>query len=71
MSSKQQHPFLDPLWRRVVIVAFCAGWSVLEWINQQTGWGMLTAAATVYGVWSLLLTYEAGKSKSETGGQTN
>lgn len=53
--------FFRPLWIRALIVAACAGWAVLEWINGQTGWAMVAGAATAYGIWSFLIAYEPPK----------
>lgn len=36
-----QIPFFLPVWRRVVVIAVCAGWAVFEFFNGQQGWGML------------------------------
>lgn len=35
------HPFYRPLWRRVVIVAFCFGWAAVEVVNQAPFWAVL------------------------------
>lgn len=51
-------PFLRPLWRRIVLVAFCALWAVLEWWNGAIGWAALAAAAAAYGAWTFLIDYE-------------
>lgn len=66
ISTNQQHPFLDPLWRRVAVVVFCAAWSAMEWANGQTTWGTMTAVATIYGAWTLLYKYEVPKPAAET-----
>lgn len=35
------HPFFDPLWRRIVIVALCFGWGAFEIWNGSLPWGMV------------------------------
>ena len=52
--------FFRPLWLRLGIVAACAGWAVLEWLHGETGWALVAAAATAYGVWSFLIAYTPG-----------
>ena len=42
-----EHPFLDPLWRRVLIVALLGGWCIYEFTLGSEIWGMLFVAATV------------------------
>ena len=36
-----QHPFFIPLWRRVLIVAACLGWAVVEVVGQNGVWAVL------------------------------
>lgn len=52
--------FFRPLWLRLAIVAACAAWVALEYLHDQPGWAAIAAAATAYGVWSLLLAYRPG-----------
>ncbi|MFZ5962864.1 hypothetical protein ACOXXX_07915 [Thalassococcus sp. BH17M4-6] len=33
-----RHPFFNPLWRRVLTVAVCAGWALVEFSQGNTGW---------------------------------
>lgn len=53
----QDHPFLRPLWRRIALVAFCAGWAVFEYANGATGWAALAAAMAAYGAWQYLFAW--------------
>lgn len=55
--ATRRTPFLDPLWRRVALVAFCFVWSAWEFWNGATGWGMIVGAMGVYGAWSYLYDY--------------
>ncbi|WP_245411750.1 DUF3329 domain-containing protein [Phyllobacterium leguminum] len=55
------HPFLDPLWRRIALVAFCAAWSIFEWVRGDAFWGTLTAGMAVYGAWIYLWKYKVGE----------
>jgi hypothetical protein len=51
-------PFLKPLWRRIVLVAFCAVWAAWEWWNAEMFWAALVAAIAVYGAWTFLIDYD-------------
>lgn len=62
-QNTTSHPFLDPLWRRIALVGFCAAWSIYEWTNGEAFWGTLTAGMTAYGAWSYLLNYEPSKKE--------
>ncbi len=54
-----EHPFFRPLWRRIAIIAVCAGWSVFEFWNGSSMWGWIAAAFTAYAVWQFLYLYKA------------
>lgn len=56
-KSSSSHPFLDPLWRRVLLVAAVCAWAAVEFYNGQQTWGMLFAAMAVYGAYAYLITY--------------
>lgn len=57
MPSDAEHPFFRPLWRRVLVVAFCFGWAGFEFYNGSQTWGLIALAAAAYGVWSLFIAY--------------
>ena len=38
-----QHPFFKPLWRRIAVVAVCAGWALFEYVTGNPGWAALFA----------------------------
>lgn len=42
------HPFFVPLWRRVLIVAACLGWAVVEVVGGNTVWAMLFGGIGLY-----------------------
>jgi hypothetical protein len=57
------HPFYQPLWRRVAIVAVCAVWFAVELIM----WGdplfiPIAGALTAYTAWVLLLKWKTPQS---------
>lgn len=53
-----EHPFFRPLWRRIALVAVCAGWAVLEYVGGSPTWGMIALAFTAYGAWQFLYLYK-------------
>lgn len=62
-----QNPFYRPLWIRVVIVAVCLFWAVVEFTNGNGVWAMLFAGAGVYCIWVFLVTYQPPpEDKGET-----
>lgn len=42
------HPFFIPLWRRVLIVALCLGWAVVEIVGGSPFWAILFGAIGLY-----------------------
>ena len=51
------HPFFIPLWRRVVIVAMCVGWALVEFSTGSPGWGMLFGGIGVYCFWHFFFNF--------------
>ena len=52
------HPWFRPLYRRVLIVAACFLWLVLESIAQQPLWQIIAFAVLAYAIWAFLWKYE-------------
>lgn len=52
----EAHPWLQPLWRRVAVVLFCAAWVAVEaWLEPNGLWFWLFLAITVWGIWDFFL----------------
>ena len=66
--NDREHPFFRPLWRRILLVAFCALWAAWEIYNGERFWAYLTLGITAYGAWVFLFTYNrpTGKPKAAT-----
>ena len=56
------HPWFRPLYRRVLIVAACFLWLVLETIGEQPFWQIIAFAVLAYAVWSFLYKYKPPES---------
>ena len=72
MIDDNEHPFLDPPWRRVVLVAVCLTWAAVEFSTGAPGWGTVALAFTGYAYWRFIHVYEAGKTgnpSSKTDGE--
>ncbi len=54
----KHHPFFRPLWRRVLVVAICFGWAIVELVFANPTWALISAAIGAYGVWVFFVTYE-------------
>jgi hypothetical protein len=53
-----EHVFFRPLWRRIALVVFCAGWAAFEFWNEQAFWGTLAAGMAAYAAVTFLINYK-------------
>jgi uncharacterized membrane protein YccC len=51
------HPWLQPLWVRALLVAFCAAWAVFEFASNSPGWGLMFGMLAAYGAWTYLIAF--------------
>ena len=58
-----EHPWFDPLWRRIVLVCFCAAWVGIEYYFQNMSWVYITLAITAYAFWSYLIAYKGPETE--------
>ncbi len=59
------HTFYRPLWRRVVIVAICLSWAIVEASTSEPFWAILVGAVGIYAAWTLLLNFNPQAPESE------
>jgi hypothetical protein len=54
--TQAAHPWLQPLWRRILVVAFCVAWVAMEaWLEPWGTWFWMFVAITAWGVWEFFL----------------
>ena len=58
MRSDSEHPFYRPLWIRIGLTAAVIAWSILEWTHGEAFWGVLTAAASAWAIWTFFVSYD-------------
>lgn len=68
-----KHPIFLPLWRRVAVVAFCLGWSVLELSLGKPLFGVLSGAAGLWCAYQFFVVFDpeafrAGGKPDDKGG---
>ncbi|MCO5063970.1 MAG: DUF3329 domain-containing protein [Rhizobiaceae bacterium] len=68
MANNTSHPFLDPLWRRVVLIGACAAWCVVELLYGTPMWATLVGAVTVYGAYAYLYAYTPSSRNTDKEG---
>ena len=48
-----------PLYRRVILVAAIACWTLWEWFyNHDQFWGVLSLVMLAYGIWTFFITFD-------------
>jgi hypothetical protein len=52
------HPAYRPLWARILIVAVCFGWALVEIVTGDPFWSILSGAAGVYATYMLFWAYK-------------
>ncbi|MDL2400419.1 hypothetical protein [Rhizobium mayense] len=59
------HPIYKPLWVRVLIVAVCFSWAIVEAFGPQPFWAVLAGGLGAYAAWMLLLNFNPQPPKAE------
>lgn len=55
MENRNYHPFLNPLWRRIALVAFVGAWAAYEIIvSKDQLWMMLAVGMLGYAIWTFI-----------------
>jgi hypothetical protein len=57
------HPAYRALWVRILIVAVCFGWAVVEITTGDPFWAVLSAGAGAYAAYMLLWSYKPPEDK--------
>jgi hypothetical protein len=60
------HPAYRALWVRLLIVAVCFGWAVVEITTGDPFWAVLSGGAGVYAAYMLLWAYKPPEPAEET-----
>ncbi|GAA0778068.1 hypothetical protein [Roseibium denhamense] len=58
MFGPVEHPWLDPLWARLLLVSACAGWTCVEYFFGSVTWVYIMGAITLYAGWAYLISYQ-------------
>ncbi|MGK9051963.1 DUF3329 domain-containing protein [Neorhizobium sp. CSC1952] len=49
------HPFYEPLWRRLLIPVVCAVWAVFELYAGEPIWAIIVGAMGIYATYKLFM----------------
>ncbi|MBD9453785.1 hypothetical protein IB244_19865 [Rhizobium sp. RHZ02] len=60
------HPAYRPLWARILIVAVCFGWALVEMITGDPFWAVLSGGAGVYAAYMLFWNYKPQSPEADT-----
>lgn len=61
------HPFFNPLWRRVVIVALCLGWAGVEWRMGSPFWATMFGGVGLYCAYGFFVAFTPKGEKGRSG----
>ncbi|KQQ61285.1 hypothetical protein ASF69_02445 [Rhizobium sp. Leaf311] len=65
LNIDTSHPIYRPLWVRLLIVGFCAGWAIIEFVNHEIFWATVVGGVAVYSAYVLLITFKPQAEKVE------
>jgi hypothetical protein len=60
-----QHPFFQPLWRRIVVVVICLGWAVVEISFSEPFWAIMFGALGVYCAWQFFFVFNPEQDETK------
>lgn len=63
-----RHAFFNPLWCRVLTVAFTLAWTIFELVTGSHGWALMFGAVAAWGGYSLLLNWEPVEEEEKNNG---
>lgn len=63
-----RHPFFNPLWRRVLTVAFTLCWAIFELVSGSPGWALMFGAVAAWAGYVLLLTWKPVEEEEKKNG---
>lgn len=64
-NGSASHPFLDPLWRRVLLIGFCVAWLIAELLYGSAFWATMVGAVTLYGAYTYLYDYTLSTDQTD------
>lgn len=67
MIIDTSHPLYRRLWVRLLIVGFCAAWSVIEFVNREAFWGTVVGGVAVYAAYELLVKFKPASGENAAG----
>jgi hypothetical protein len=61
-----EHPFLVPLWRRILVVVICLVWTAVEWRTGAAFWAVIASGFALYAIWALLLRFDVERARARS-----
>jgi hypothetical protein len=57
------HPMFRPLWVRILIVAICVGWGIMEFATGAPFWGIIFLALGAYAAWGFFFAFDPDRDR--------
>ena len=54
------HPFFRPLWIRILLVAICVGWGIMEFVTGAPFWGIIFLSLGAYAAYGFFFDFHPG-----------
>ena len=67
LINERDKQFFQPLWRRIVLIAFCFGWAAFEYWRGDPNWAAIAAGMGAIAVWIFIIRFDSGDKGQDKG----
>jgi hypothetical protein len=64
MSNDRNHPWLQPVWRRVIVVGICFAIAAFDIYHGNFGWALIFGGVGAYGIYIFFIAWDS-EAKAE------
>jgi hypothetical protein len=59
------HPWFRPLWVRILVVAACAGWAIVEFVTGSPFWAVIFLGLGAYAGYGFFFDFHPGEAAAK------
>lgn len=67
MNTDMNHPWFKPLWRRVLVIAICAGVALWDLSNGEYVWALIFGGLGGYGIYVFFIAWGGNEADKQDG----